>query len=236
MIIQTTSSGHLFLITQPDHAAAAAEITDAWQADGLPRSPRRTSILRAVREHDAGWAQPDSVPLVDGTSGRLLDFVHAPVDVRQGVWPRSVSLLSADPWAAALVATHAITVYDRFRGHSEWAPFFKHMAAQRDEHLAQTPGTADQLLDDYAFLRLADLGSLAFCNPWLDVQRFGPYQMQFTPADATLTIRPDPFASGHVVIDVVARRLPGTRFTSSTIADAWAHAPHERISVIVRGA
>lgn len=236
MIIQTTSGGQLLLITQPDHAAAAAAITEAWQANGLLHLPRRASILRAVREHDAGWAQPDAVPLVDSTSGRLLDFVHAPVDVRQGVWPRSVTLLSADPWAAALVATHAITVYDRFRGHSEWDPFFNRMAAQRDEMLAQTPGTPDQLRSDYAFLRLADLGSLAFCNPWLDVQRFGEYEMQFTPADATLTIRPDPFASGHIVIDVPARRLPGAPFTSGTIADAWAYAERERIRVVVRGA
>ena len=97
----------LLLITQPDHAHLAREVMG--RALPLARHPRRDAILLAVREHDNGWAEPDAEPII-GPSGDVADFIAAPIAVRQGVWPRAVARLAGDPWAAALVAQHAITV------------------------------------------------------------------------------------------------------------------------------
>src|SRR5215213_8305992 len=90
---------HLLLITQPDHAALAAAVMDAWRHP-LPDAPVRDVVLLATREHDNGWYEEDAAPLVDETTGRILDFMTAPDSVRQGIWPRAVERLGSTPYAA----------------------------------------------------------------------------------------------------------------------------------------
>ena len=85
---------------------------EAWTA--LATHPRRAPILHAIGEHDNGWAEADAAPSVNPATGNPIDFVSAPLTVRHGVWPRAVQRLAPDPWAAALVAQHAITVYERY--------------------------------------------------------------------------------------------------------------------------
>src|SRR5919204_4119302 len=162
MIVRPAAGSHL-LITQPDHAALSARIIRRWIADGFPTSPRRDVILLAVEQHDNGWQEIDDAPLVDPATGRLLDFMNAPDATRQGIWPRGVERLSHTPYAAALVAQHALHVYDHYRPRRDWAPFFAEMETLRNRHLlAAAPLTMDDLRGDYAFVRLGDLISLAF--------------------------------------------------------------------------
>ena len=92
--------------------------------------------------------------------------------MRHGVWPRAIARLADDPWAAALVAQHAITVYDRFRSEAEWTPFFADMEAARDAMVRASGMPLDDLAADYPFVRLGDLISLVFCTGWTDAQRF----------------------------------------------------------------
>jgi hypothetical protein len=135
MIVRPSDRGVIHLITQPDHAALARRIMEHWLP--LDEEKRRESILRAVEHHDWGWGQPDADPGIDG-AGRILDFVNIGIEVRQGVWPRSVaSLESGDPWAAALVANHAVTIYGRFRGDPDWTHFFENLTAHRDRLVRQ---------------------------------------------------------------------------------------------------
>jgi hypothetical protein len=94
------------LIGQPDHAALSRHIMTYWRE--LDSHPRRESILLAIGEHDNGWREPDASPSLDPASGRAHELINAPAAVRQGVWPRGVERLSHDPWAAALVAEHAL--------------------------------------------------------------------------------------------------------------------------------
>src|SRR5262245_49386437 len=98
----------------------------------LATRPRRNAILLAIGEHDNGWAEEDAAPTIDPASGAIADFVSVPLSVRHAVWPRGVARLADQPWAAALVAQHALTVYDRFRNVAEWASFFREMEEARD--------------------------------------------------------------------------------------------------------
>src|SRR5262245_58022953 len=115
MIIRRRDSS-LLLITQPDHAALAARIMRHWVAEAFQDSPRHAGILAAVEAHDNGWLEVDAAPLVEAASGKLVDFVDAPDEIKQGVWPRAVDGLRAEPYQAALVAQHAVHVYGRNRG------------------------------------------------------------------------------------------------------------------------
>src|SRR5688572_19790310 len=156
MIVRGRGSS-LLLVTQPDHAALAARIMREWRAGGLPDAAERSAILLAVEQHDNGWSEPDASPIVEENTGRILDFISAPDPIRRTVWPRGVARLADTPYAAALVAQHALTIYRRYRADAAWLPFFREMEALRDEHLRRSGRAPDGLARDYPFVRGGDL-------------------------------------------------------------------------------
>jgi hypothetical protein len=229
-VIVRPDGEHLLLITQPDHAALAARLMAAWQRDGLPTSPRRDVILLATAEHDNGWREDDAAPIVDRESGRVIDFMHAPDDVRQRIWPRGVARLAASPYAAALVAEHAIEIYRPNRVHPEWTAFFAEMERIRDAQLRRAaPLTLADLARDYFFVRMGDLLSLTFCCGWLEDRRHGEYDIHWT--GARLTVHPDPFDGREVDVAVPARRFPRDR----PVTEAFAGAPVTTLRAVASG-
>jgi Protein of unknown function (DUF3891) len=208
MIVRSVD-GRLQLITQPDHARLALRVME--RCVPLRERPRADAILLAIREHDNGWTELDAAPMVDSSTGRIADFITAPVDVRQQVWPRGVGRIQ-EAWAASLVAEHALTIYDRYRGDPEWSAFFATMESMRDERLCEAGGSLDDLVDDYAFVRLGDLISLAFCTGWTDAQRFGAWTVQ--RFDARVVVTPDAFGGRTIPFEISARELPDRPFTS----------------------
>jgi hypothetical protein len=232
MIVRPAGAGAVHLITQPDHAALAARIMRHWAS--LATAERREDILRAVHAHDIGWREPDAAPVVRPDSGAIADFLTVPVEVRQGVWPRALQRLADAPWTAALVAHHAVSVYDRFRADPAWTAWFAQMEALRDAQLARTAGTIEMLARDYVYVRLGDLASLAFCNAWSDPQSLGPWTIRLIDG-RTLLVDPNPFAY-DVAIDVDARRLAAGPYDSdAALQAAFAAAPVERIAGVVVG-
>jgi hypothetical protein len=209
-VIVRTSPGSIQLITQPDHAHLARRVME--HCVPLATRPRRDAILRAIGEHDNGWTEEDAAPSVNPATGQVVDFVTAPLAVRQGVWPRGVARLAHAPWAAALVAQHAMTVYDRFHSESEWSPFFRDMEASRNELLRAIGVPLEDLLNDYVFVRLADLISLAFCVGWTDEQRFGEWGVR--RFDARIVVTPDPFGGAEIPIEIGARVIRDERYVS----------------------
>jgi hypothetical protein len=208
MIVRTTDD-RLQLITQPDHAHLAARIME--HCVDLVALPRRGSIMNAIAEHDNGWEEEDSAPMVD-QDGNVIDFIHAPVSMRHRVWPRAVMRLSNDPFAAALVAQHAITVHERFRREEEWASFFGEMAMLRNAMVDKSGFRLDELAIEYAFVRLGDLISLSFCTAGMELETFGDWSVQCTGSRVVVT--PDPFGGRTIQIEISAREIPTSRFQS----------------------
>jgi hypothetical protein len=209
-VIVRTSQGGIQLITQPDHAHLARQVME--RCVPLASRTRRDAILHAVGEHDNGWAEEDAAPRVDSATGEIVDFVSAPLTVRQSVWPRGVQRLADDPWAAALVAQHAITVYGHYRSDGEWAPFFARMEVLRDEMLRASGSTFDELALDYVFVRLADLISLTFCTGWTDEQGFGGWTVQLS--GASVVVAPDPFDGATIPLEITARVIRQQAYVS----------------------
>jgi hypothetical protein len=202
-VIIRTAGTQLHFITQPDHARMARAVMEACRT--LATNPRRAQILHAIGEHDNGWAEADAAPLVDPATGNPVDFVSAPLAVRHGVWPRGVERLARDPWAAALVAQHAIAVYDRYARDPQWTPFFARMASLRDDMLRSSGEDLAALPGDYAFVRLGDLISLAFCAGWTGPLRFA--DLTVTRSGTHVNVSPDPFGDAVIAIEVQAREL-----------------------------
>jgi hypothetical protein len=188
-----------------------------WRRDGLPESPLRDVILAAVREHDNGWIEEDRAPIVDTGTGRLLDFISAPEPIRQRIWPRAVERLQREPYAAALVAEHALNVYEHYRDRPAWSGFFDQMETLRDMALAKAPPrTRAELRRDYFFIRIGDLASLAFCNAWREPQKLGRYELHLHGTE--LRFIPDPFNGKQVPLTVRARRMANRAYMSAAEA------------------
>ena len=203
VVIVRVLDDRIQLMTQPDHAHLARTIMERCVA--LAARPRRDEILLATGEHDNGWDVEDAAPSVDPTTGAVVDFVSASLRVRQTVWPRSVARLAGDPWAAALVAHHALIAYNRFRPDAEWRAFFTGMEAARDAILRAGGMPLGELVDDYSFVRLGDLISLAFCTGHTDVQRFGDWTIQLS--GTRVVVAPDPFGGAEMPIAITAREI-----------------------------
>ena len=202
MIVRQTGED-LLLMTQPDHARLAAAIMQ--HSVTLAANPRRASILLAVAEHDNGWREEDAAPRIDLASGLPVDFLSAPTAVRQAVWPRGVARLTRDPWAAALVAHHAITIFERYRGDSAWEWFFGEMETTRTMMKNASRFSLDALMDDYRFVGLGDQISLTFCNGWREEQRFEEWRVQLT--GDSVSISPDPFGGASIPVEIRARQV-----------------------------
>jgi len=232
-MIVRPADGVVHLIAQPDHASLARRIMERWSP--LHGAERRASILNAVEQHDNGWIEADATPVRNPDTGRVVDFIALPVPLRQAVWPRGVTRLAqSDPWAAALVAHHAATVYGRYRPDAAWHGFFADMEAMRDR-LAELSGRSpDDLRHDYRFLRLGDLASLAFCTRTGETLTYDDWS--FRLEGDRLVVSPDPFDGRDLPIAVQARALPDTPFTSDdALRSAWLAAPSVTLRAVASG-
>jgi hypothetical protein len=226
----------LRLISQPDHAALAGRIMDRWLTRIFPGEPRRASVMRAIAQHDNGWRVVDAAPLLDPSTGRVLDFISAPAAVRQGVWPRGVARLADDPVAAALVAEHASQVYSRYRDDPDWRAFFDEVAALRDRHAARAELPPADLRRLYFFVRMGDLISLVFCNEWTDVQHLEDHTIEFAAPDRVI-IQPDPFDGTSVPFEITAREMPDRPYAdASEAAELFRAAPTLTLAGTAAGA
>jgi hypothetical protein len=211
VIIRRQAESLLF-ITQPDHAAAAADLVAHF--DGFAANPRRQDIHLAVLEHDAGWHGLDDEIVFDAQAGRALDFMGAPEPVKQSVWPIAVDRLAdRAPYAAALIAEHAVFVYSANRDKPEWQPFFAPLEDRRNQLLARAGVPLETLKADYPFLGVADLVSLSFCNGWTEPrERFG---RSVRCEGAAVQMTPSLLPAAPVPVRVRARRVPDRRYASA---------------------
>src|SRR3954453_3237912 len=233
MIIRQDGTSLLF-VTQPDHARLAADLLTHWK--GFADHPRRAALLLAAREHDNGWRELDDALVFDSAAGRALDFITAPDPVKHAVWPRGVDRLAeASPYAAALVAQHAVFVYNSHHDDPAWAEFFAAMRTRRDDLRARAGHSPEELEADYPYLSVVDLLSLTFCSAWRDDHE------RFTTRthcdERELVISPSPFDADSVPIRVRARRLVDRRYASAAdLRAAFEAAPVEIIEGRTRGA
>ena len=232
MIVRPAEDATVLLITQRAHARLARQVME--QCVPLAYHPRRAAILHAIAAHDDGWQEEDAAPEVDAATGVIVDFIHIPVAARQRVWPRSVMALADDPWAAALVAHHAITVYDSYRADGEWTPFFTSMEVLREEMLQKADVSREHLSADYVYLRLGDLISLCFCTASPVEQRIGEWRVQWT--DPSVLVSPDPFRGREIQMEIGAKKVqPVALRSSADLREQFGRLEHVTVHGTARG-
>ena len=137
-----------------------------------------------------------------------------------------------DPWAAALVAQHAIVIFNRYRGDPAWAQFFAEMESLRRKMVETSELLLPELLADYWFLGLGDLISLTFCNAWTDVQTFDPWSVRLT--ESQVSVWPTLFEGAAIPIAIQMREIRRRVFRSDAeLRDELATAPFASIQGVV---
>lgn len=239
MIVRPTPQGKLH-VTQADHARFAADLLRLFRLPELVDHPRRELLFRAVAEHDNGWWEADSAPRLAASRDGALDFRGFPAGPRQEIWRRGVERYAEEsPYLAAVVATHALRLSQRFSPDPDWGEFRAVLGERREELLAAAGGTARELARDDAWLALADALSLAVCSgeaEWLDLPG---WRMELRePAggageEVALVAGVEPFPlAGTTVFELSGRHLPTEQFDSSAkLGVALATSPWIRLRV-----
>ncbi len=204
MIVVTEQDSWRF-ITQPDHAAFAAELLSLWRAEGLPEHPRRADLLFAVRQHDNGWREADAAPRWDREKGQPHDFISMPRAARIEIWERGVSRFAGErPYAALLITRHARRLFRDRRGDPDWEGLLE-MLDELERGLAEETGAGeDEIAADDRLLDRMDTLSLAVCNRWTDA--FERNGVRALLRDGTLGLDPFPLA-GTTTFRIPCRRI-----------------------------
>lgn len=228
-MIVLPEDGRLRLVTQPDHAAFAAELLSLFRLPELVDHPRRTDLLRAIRLHDNGWRELDAAPPVDPATGHPYTFLALPLPLRLELWERGTARYAeSDPYAALLTTQHALYLYRANARQTGWSELLARLADRRDELLARCGLGADELTDDYRFVDLADALSLAVCGRW-----GGPFQRHGTTGELRgegLALSPFPLA-GATTFGVPCRWIEARRYagdadlTGALAAARWSTFP-----------
>ena len=210
-MIVASIPGQLRLVTQNDHASFAAELLGLWRCAPLSDHPRRSSLLRAVREHDNGWREADSAPHCR-PDGRPHDFISLPEALRRELWQQGVErFVDDDPWVAALILEHALVLH-RGRDDPAWHALLETWREQRASLLEEAGESEDTLARDYRFLDLCDMASLVVCCPLTEsIERHGFSLRLVEPppvgVDAVLILDPFPLA-GATTFRIPCRTIP----------------------------
>ena len=204
------SGAQLRLVTQPDHAAFAADVLSLLRLPELVAHPRRAALLRAVRLHDNGWRELDAAPPVDRDAGLPYDFRHLPERLRLEVWERGPArYLESDPYVALLVHQHALALHAGREQEDDWAELLARLVERRTELLERCGLEEADLMADYSLLDLADTLSLAVCADWTDP--FDCHGLRGVVAGGDLRLSPFPLA-GATTFQVSCRYLPVRRY------------------------
>lgn len=205
-MIVVPEGSQLRFITQPDHAHFSGELLSLWRTGGLPAHPRRDDLIFAAREHDNGWREADAAPRWDAERGRPHDFLTLPREERIEVWQRGTCRFVAErPYAALLIARHALNLFRNRRQEEDWASFVAFLEDLEQSLLEETGLPREELEADYRLIDLADQISLAACNGRREpVERHG---VRFELRDDEVRIDPFPLA-GATSFRVPCRRIP----------------------------
>ena len=111
MIVLRGEANTWRLIEQPDHAAMAGRLAEAWARPASIDPAIWPRLIEAIARHDAGWCEAERAPAVDA-HGRPHSFKTLPLPAHIAIWRRGVKqLMRRDPYAGLIVALHARWLY-----------------------------------------------------------------------------------------------------------------------------
>jgi len=226
--IQTKKYESFWLITQPSHAALAAELAANICAPQFPAA--NAQLLQAIALHDAGWGIPDAQAIMKSRSVHprppdsflatlVLQFLKA--------WEKSIEICeSVSPAGGYVVSRHFYRLAEHRLQATEEAnkqeqsmlESFLKSEERRQKKLAAKQALSMQQLEGLTdLLQFCDLLSLYLCSGALEKVAFPEYfgvELRVTNDANTYKLDPPVVKSGSQFA-VAALRYPATKEESS---------------------
>lgn len=225
---QTKEYESCWLITQPSHAALAAELAANVSASQLPAAD--PDILRAIALHDAGWGIPDAQAIMKSRSVHPLkpqSFVAMAVAQFLEAWEGSIKTAElVSPAGGYIVSRHFYrlaqhrvdTARKESRQDSQRLQSFLTSEERRQKKLAaKQPLSIEQLEQLTDLLQFCDLLSLYLCCGASENVEFPEYfelKLRVTNKGEGYECAP-PIIKGGAEFAVAALRYPATNEVSS---------------------
>ncbi len=231
MILREDGEG-LVAVAQPDHAALAGRLAEAWDDDLAP------DLVLATHHHDDVWAERDAAPPLNPATGRPFDLLELDDPARLALWERVGEV--AEPLgreAAVWVLRHAERLhrdYDDAGLKAMTAAISGRIDELVAELRAEGPRFDDaELARGTSLLALWDTLSLHLCFGVTEPAQAGVLRLE-PREDGSVAVAPWPFVGPRLETTVTARRLPGGPFADQGALDAaWAAAAPVALPVVL---
>lgn len=213
--------GAYLAFAQPDHAALAGRLAEAWDDDLPP------ALVTATHHHDDVWAARDAAPPLNAATGRPETFLELDPEDRAAVWGQALALAAPVGEEAELwVLRHA----ERLHADRN-AAVLKAMTASISARIdalieglrARGPGFDDAALArGTSLLALWDTLALRLCFGVDEPVQAGVLRLR--PSGDAVAVAPWPFVGARVATTVRTRRLTAPVTTQAELDAAWAAA------------
>jgi len=225
---QTANCESWWLITQPSHAALAAEIAANITASEFPQLDPK--ILQAIALHDAGWGIPDAQAIMKSRSvhpHQPQSFVAMPVAQFVEAWTQSIETCqSTSPAGGYIVSRHFYRLAEHRVNAAQAADkqdrqklgSFLAAEERRQKRLADKQSLSiDQLEQLTDLLQFCDLLSLYMCSGAPDSVVFPNYfgvELLVKNNGENYALKPAVLKRG-AQFTIAALRYPATKEVSS---------------------
>jgi hypothetical protein len=109
-------SDPMIVIRQTDHAFLSGFFAREWGNDAFSRPEPFSSFCLAAAEHDNGWQEWEQDPTTDPKTFAPYSFMTVPTEEHISLYQRGIDrIVKVDLYAALLVASHCMGLYDRSR-------------------------------------------------------------------------------------------------------------------------
>jgi hypothetical protein len=221
------------LITQHDHAKLSGQVIAYWGNNEFAEPEPFDEVLFAIREHDSGWKEWDSLPKINPETGYPANFVEMSSQDQCGIWSRCYkSHSSTHPYASSLIAFH----FSRFNQsnirkdpNNELAKslqndIMRFVAEKLDIDVSNisVKKVPDEIRTNLKLLQIGDIISLTLCNGWRSIE-ITEVPLDYSGSETTLkmesqdgfnyTIAPYPFCDSSLKFSIKGKKLDRKTFS-----------------------
>jgi hypothetical protein len=210
------------VVLQIDHEDLAGAFAEAWE----DRGSRHDSLAIATARHDDGWAVWERAPVVDGDTGKPVNFLDVDITSHLAFYRACIAAVTEhDPYAGLLVSMHGAGIYrqrygrDPALGLSRAADaqalvdgFVDEQEAGYQRRVADVGVSDDERWSDYELLQLYDRLSLYFCMRDVETNGGEPVELQGYTLELVgpwrVRMSPYPFGDSPASFELIRRVMP----------------------------
>ena len=180
MIRREKNSGWI-LIAQHDHSGLSGQVMTHWGNDEFSKPEPCDEVLFALKEHDSGWREWDSLPKINPETGYPANFTEMSISDQCEIWSRCYKpYAAAHPYASCLIALHFSKFNqsnirkdpDNEQAKSLGLSIKKFVAEKLNIGISNAglENIPDDVRTNLKLLQIGDIISLTLCHGWRSIE------------------------------------------------------------------